>query len=98
MPLITYSSPQPSVHLLTLTSPPDNRLTPQFLFELRDHLDDIEAKWRKSGGGEMSKKKREKFDGKGAGCVIITSECKGFFSNGLDYENSLKDKRFFQGK
>lgn len=101
MPLITLTHPTPTTHLLTLSAPPDNRLTPAFLHELAAHLDDIEALWRRDGGGEMDPKKRKSEEAAphgGAGCVVITSACKGFFSNGLDYQSSLKDKRFFQGE
>ena len=98
MPLIKYSQASPTVHVLTLAAPPDNRLTPALLRELGSHLDDIEAKWRTAGGGEMDKGKREAHEHKGAGAVILTSECKGFFSNGLDYARSLKEPKFFQGE
>lgn len=98
MPLIEYTQPSPTIHLLTLNAPPDNRLTPPLLRELGAHLDTIEATWRKAGGGEMDKTKRDSFEHKGAGAVILTSACKGFFSNGLDYARSLKEPKFFQGE
>ncbi|GFZ43328.1 hypothetical protein JCM24511_01048 [Saitozyma sp. JCM 24511] len=96
MPLIKLTQPLPTVHLLTLCSPPDNRLTPALLSELSSHLDTIEAHWRSNGGGEMDPKKRDATDLKGAGAVVITSECKGFFSNGLDWEKSIKNPKFFE--
>jgi hypothetical protein len=94
--LTTLSELQPGVHLITLSSPPDNRLTPQFLKSLSDNLDDIESKWRAKGGGMSPpdpSKKNVKVEG---GAVIITGIGK-FFSNGLDYENANKNKRFFEG-
>jgi len=36
-------------------------------------------------------------EGKGAGAVVLTGEGK-FWSNGLDYENATKNKRFFEGE
>ena len=98
MPLIIRSQPHPTVHLLTLSAPPDNRLTPELLGELGAHLDDIEADWRKNGGGEMDPAKRKAFEHQGAGAVVLTSACKGFFSNGLDYQKSVKNPRFFPGE
>jgi enoyl-CoA hydratase/carnithine racemase len=97
MPLIIRTRPHPTVHLLTLSSPPDNRLTPELLHELATQLDDIEADWRRAGGGEMDPAKRNAHEHKGAGAVVLTSACKGFFSNGLDYKNSVKNPRFFPG-
>jgi enoyl-CoA hydratase/carnithine racemase len=98
MPLIKLTQPLPTVHLLTLSSPPDNRLTPTLLSELSSHLDTIEAHWRSNGGGEMDPKKRDATDLKGAGAVVITSECKGFFSTGLDWEKSIKNPKFFESE
>lgn len=97
MPLIEISQPAPTTWVLSLNSPPDNRLTPALLHELDDHLDTVEAAWRKTGTAEATPKDRQSMAGKGGGAVILTSSCKGFFSNGLDYENSVKDERFFPG-
>ncbi|KAK4688468.1 hypothetical protein P7C73_g1659, partial [Tremellales sp. Uapishka_1] len=82
--LITLSHPHPTIHLLTLSSAPDNRLTPAFLAELAAHLDTIEALWR---GGDQ----------KAGGAVVITSDQGKFFSNGLDYEKAMAVDRFFEG-
>jgi hypothetical protein len=79
-------------------SPPDNRLTPPLLAELAAHLDTIEGHWRSNGGGEMDASKREKTKLKGAGAVVLTSGCKGYFSNGLDWANAIKNPRFFEGE
>lgn len=94
--LTTLSEPQPNVHLITLTSPPDHRLTPALLKSLSDNLDIVERKWRKKGGG-ASLPDPEKKDVKVEGGAVIITGAGRFFSNGLDYENATKDKRFFEG-
>lgn len=98
MGLIELTRPTDTTYVLTLNSAPDNRLTPTLLNELGGHLDTIEASWRKTGTVEASPKQRQGMPAKGGGAVIVTSACKGFFSNGLDYEASLGDERFFPGK
>lgn len=92
----TLSELHPNVHVITLSSPPDNRLTPALLQSLSDNLDAVERKWREKGGGSSlpdPKKKDAKVPG---GAVIITGQGK-FFSNGLDYESAMKNRRFFEG-
>jgi enoyl-CoA hydratase/carnithine racemase len=95
--LTTLSEPRPNVHVITLSSPPDNRLTPAFLQSLSSNLDIIERKWREKGGGASLPDPRKKDTKVEGGAVIITGQGR-FFSNGLDYENATKDKRFFEGK
>ncbi|ORY24682.1 ClpP/crotonase-like domain-containing protein [Naematelia encephala] len=80
----TLSRPSPTTWQISLTSPPDNRLTPDLLPEWRSNVD---------GGG---KKKIKRGGEWGAGAVILTSDCPKFFSNGLDYEKSLGVERFFE--
>lgn len=46
----------------------------------------------------MDPKKRENYAGKGAGAVVFTSGLPKFFSNGLDFEGSLKINNFFEGE
>lgn len=95
--LTTLSELRPNVHLITLSSPPDNRLTPALLKSLSDNLDRIERSWREKGGGSLlpdPSKRDVKVEG---GAVIITGQGR-FFSNGLDYVDANKDKRFFEGE
>lgn len=99
-PPTTLSRPHPTIWQITLTSPPDNRLTPSFLHSLAQNLDTIESEWRLSSGtrdeqGPMSDPKTWG-EGKGAGAVVITGEGK-FWSNGLDYGSATLNKRFFEG-
>nr|XP_019011851.1 uncharacterized protein I206_02686 [Kwoniella pini CBS 10737]OCF50632.1 hypothetical protein I206_02686 [Kwoniella pini CBS 10737] len=93
---LKVSHPASNVWQITLTSPPDNRLTPELLSEFSQALDQVELEWRKVGGGKFNPKEREKYEGKGAGALIITSDNEKFFSNGLDWERSLKIKNFFE--
>lgn len=97
----TLSRPHPAVWQIALTSPPDNRLTPDLLASLSSHLDTVEAEWRRSSGtrdeqGPMSDPGTFG-EHKGAGAVIITGTDR-FFSNGLDYSKAMANKHFFEGK
>lgn len=93
----TLSRPHPTVWQISLSSPPDNRLTPTLLASLDANLDIVEAEWRRSGGGVSLEPKKRGEHG-GAGALIITSSIGKFFSNGLDYEKSSKDNNFFPGE
>lgn len=99
-PLTVLSRPHPTVWQITLSAPPDNRLTTKLLDSLTDNLDIIEAEWRRASGkrdqqGPMSDPKTFG-EHKGAGAVIITGQDR-FFSNGLDYSNAMANKYFFEG-
>ncbi|WVR05613.1 hypothetical protein IAU60_002635 [Kwoniella sp. DSM 27419] len=96
MPTIKLSRPQHNIWQITLASPPDNRLTPELLSEFAAALDQVEGEWRAVGGGKFSPKDREGHEGKGAGALIVASEVDRFFSNGLDWERSLKIDNFFE--
>lgn len=98
MPHVTLTRPRPTVWQIALTSPPDNRLVPALISELSDALDAVEMEWRQAGGGQVDPKKREDYAGKGAGAVVFTSGLPKFFSNGLDFEGSLKINNFFEGE
>lgn len=95
--LTTLSEPHPNVHVITLSSPPDHRLTPALLQSLSANLDIVERKWREKGGGASLPDPRKKDAKVEGGAVIITGQGR-FFSNGLDYESATKDKRFFEGE
>ena len=91
------SRPHPTVWQITLSSPPDNRLTPTLLRSLSSNLDTVEAEWRRSGGGVHPDPKNRGQHG-GAGALILTSDCGKFFSNGLDWEASLAVPNFFESE
>ncbi|KAL7417109.1 ClpP/crotonase-like domain-containing protein [Mrakia frigida] len=87
----------PPIYTLTLTSPPDHRLTPSLLASFLAHLDDIERDWlqRREQATKAAKEAggTKNYLGLG-GAVVIRGEGEKFFSNGLDYANSLKDPEF----
>ncbi|WWD05476.1 hypothetical protein V865_003553 [Kwoniella europaea PYCC6329] len=93
---IQLSRPSSNTWQISLSSPPDNRLTPELLSEFSSALDQVESQWREVGGGKPLPKQREGYEGKGAGALVVTSGNKKFFSNGLDWERSLKIKNFFE--
>ncbi len=94
MVVISVSKPHEVVWQITITSPPDNRITTALLAELGEALDRVEAEWRQSGGGHPQQSKRGKNNG--AGALILASGCPKFFSNGLDLEASMKVDKFFE--
>jgi enoyl-CoA hydratase/carnithine racemase len=94
--LIVLSRPKPFLWLLTLASPPDNRLTPELLATLAAHLDTIEAEWRGAGGGESDPVKGKQSSAPGA--VVLASGVARFFSNGLDLPRATRTYRFFEGQ
>ncbi|KAK4224936.1 ClpP/crotonase-like domain-containing protein [Podospora fimiseda] len=70
---ITATSPSPQIYLLSISSPPDNRLTTASCTALLDALDLIEFS-------------PDKFP---PGVLITTSAITKFYSNGLDLEHAL---------
>ncbi|RVX69788.1 hypothetical protein B0A52_06433 [Exophiala mesophila] len=70
------TEPSPRVYLLSFSSPPDNRLTPEFNQTFLLALDIIEHRLPK-------------------GVVVTTSSIAKFYSNGLDFENAIRDPTFF---
>jgi hypothetical protein len=93
----TLTQIHPQIHQITLSSPPDNRLTPEFLKSLSDNLDAVELEWRERGGG-MSPPDPSKKDMKVEGGAVIITGIDRFFSNGLDYVKANQNKRFFEGE
>ncbi|WVF70661.1 hypothetical protein IAT40_005454 [Kwoniella sp. CBS 6097] len=93
---ITLLRPSNNVWRINLSSPPDNRLTPELLSEFSNALDTVEGEWRSIGGGKFNPKEREGFEGKGAGALILGSGVDKFWSNGLDWARSLKIQNFFE--
>lgn len=96
----TLSRPKPNVWQITLSSPPDNRLTPDLLASFSNNLDEIEAEWRKASGSRDSipgSSKDQWGSHGGTGAVVITGSDR-FFSNGLDFARAMKIKDFFEGQ
>ncbi|KAK3314770.1 ClpP/crotonase-like domain-containing protein [Apodospora peruviana] len=76
---VVCTEPAPAVYLLTITSPPDNRLTVASCGAILDALDLIEFD-------------SSRFPQKGV--VVTTSGIPKFYSNGLDLELALSDPSF----
>lgn len=85
----TVTHPHPLVWQLTLSLPPDNRLTPDALQEMMCRLDQIEADWRRANAG----KPPAEWQG---GALVVTGGGPKFFSNGLDPETT-KNPDFTKG-
>ncbi|ORY66100.1 ClpP/crotonase-like domain-containing protein [Pseudomassariella vexata] len=77
---ITCTLPAPQTYLLTISSPPDNRLTPPCCAALLSALDQIEFVHATSTQG----------------VVITTSSIPKFYSNGLDLELALGTPGFVE--
>ncbi|BEJ13934.1 hypothetical protein CspHIS471_0311080 [Cutaneotrichosporon sp. HIS471] len=89
MGLTTATRPHPLVWQITLSQPPDNRLTADVLHEMMRRFDQIEADWRRTNAG----KPPVEWQG---GALIITGGGPKFFSNGLDPETT-KNPDFNKG-
>ncbi|KAL2020796.1 hypothetical protein VTK56DRAFT_7994 [Thermocarpiscus australiensis] len=82
---IVATEPAPAVYLLTITSPPDNRLTTASCGALLDALDMIE--FGVVGGHDRKNRKTP-------GVVVTTSGIPKFYSNGLDLDHALATPGF----
>ncbi|KAF8332626.1 ClpP/crotonase [Cantharellus anzutake] len=85
-PLATLTHPDSEIWELELHHGQDNRITPEFVDVLGKALDLVEKDWR-SGTTE---------DGAPGALVIVGKKSQNkFFSNGLDFVNTSKDRGFF---
>ncbi|KZO96647.1 ClpP/crotonase [Calocera viscosa TUFC12733] len=85
-PLLTVSKPNETIWQIELHNGDDSRLTRQLLEEaFLPALDVVEKDWRKALKS-----------GRGDAALVIVGNTKQdkFFSNGLDYENAIKDPTF----
>ncbi|KAF7795970.1 hypothetical protein EIP86_007139 [Pleurotus ostreatoroseus] len=83
-----------SVWVLELHNGPDSRLTSTFIkFGLLPALDAVERDWRQ--GWRTARETKDKNGGRGALIIVGNRGQHKFFSNGLDYENAIKDPFFF---
>ncbi|KAJ9096434.1 hypothetical protein QFC21_005256 [Naganishia friedmannii] len=86
---LTVTRPSDLCWRIAFSGPPDNRLTESMLKQLLEALDQVELEWRQQSDWS------QQFDAKRkGGALILTSEITKFFSNGLDYENSIKNPNF----
>jgi enoyl-CoA hydratase/carnithine racemase len=93
-PLLTLTNPKPSIWIIELHNGEDNRLTPTLVDQaFKPALDVVERHWR-----EQWRAAKEAKDNKaGGGSLIIVGKRSQdkFFSNGLDFQNVLKNPNFF---
>lgn len=75
---ITCTEPEPLVYLLTMDSPPDNRLTPAFCAAMLEALDRVEFALATAPRGVL----------------VTTSAQPKFYSNGLDLQLALGTPHF----
>ncbi|KAH9481638.1 Enoyl-CoA delta isomerase 3 [Psilocybe cubensis] len=94
-PLVTLTHPKPSLWILELHHGVDNRLTQTLINKaIMPALDAVEREWRVHQRASVANKKPE--EGKGALIIVGKKDQDKFFSNGLDFADSLKDPNFFQ--
>ncbi|KAH8089045.1 ClpP/crotonase-like domain-containing protein [Filobasidium floriforme] len=89
MPLLKVTRPSDLCWQISFDSAPDNRLTDDMFAQLAAAMDQVEYEWRSQNKWEGFFDKKRK-----GGALILTSEITKFFSNGLDFENSIKNPRF----
>jgi len=94
-PLLTVTHPKPSLWIIELHNGQDNRLTQEFVDKgLMPALDIVEREWRAQL--RTAQQNNDKEGGKGSLIIVGKRDQDKFFSNGLDYANSLKNPNFFQ--
>jgi hypothetical protein len=114
MPLLQVTRPSDLCWQISFDSAPDNRLTDDMFAQLAAAMDQVEYEWfhADSASGPLLKSDRDsrhtpsivdKWEGffdkkRKGGALILTSEITKFFSNGLDFENSIKNPRFHLGE
>ncbi|KAF8322108.1 ClpP/crotonase, partial [Clavulina sp. PMI_390] len=80
--LATLTHPTPAVWELELHNGVDNRFTRDMISSCLDALDQVEKDWRSTPNAP------------GALIIVGSKKQEKFFSNGLDYENAIKDATF----
>ncbi|KAF8150775.1 ClpP/crotonase-like domain-containing protein [Crassisporium funariophilum] len=94
-PLLTLTQPKASLWIIELQNGQDNRLTHDLINKaIMPALDMVERQWREQRRSAL--KSKDKDGGKGALIIVGRRDQDKFFSNGLDYENAIKDPNFFQ--
>ncbi|KAI0686433.1 ClpP/crotonase-like domain-containing protein [Cytidiella melzeri] len=92
--LVTVTHPSASIWLLELHNGADNRLTDHFINKaVLPALDAVERDWRQIWRAANAKGDKE--GAKGALIIVGNRNQHKFFSNGLDYDKSLKNPRFW---
>ncbi|KAJ3512883.1 hypothetical protein NLJ89_g3265 [Agrocybe chaxingu] len=94
-PLLTLTQPKLHLWIIELHHGQDNRLTQELINKaFMPALDAAERQWRIQV--RTAQKNGDKEGSKGALIIIGKRDQDKFFSNGLDFANSLKDPNFFQ--
>ncbi|KAL7279063.1 hypothetical protein ACG7TL_006899 [Trametes sanguinea] len=92
-PLVTVTHPTPSLWVLELHNGADSRLTDVLLLRgIIPALDTVEKHWRENW--RAGKAKKDENMCKGALIIVGNRKQDKFFSNGLDYDNAIKDPSF----
>lgn len=97
-PLVTVTHPSPSTWVLELHNGEDNRLTDIFIkHAIQPALDAVELDWRNGLRAAQQKDADDKAKEAAKGALIIVGNRRQhkFFSNGLDFERSLLNPRFW---
>ncbi|KAF5342146.1 hypothetical protein D9611_001606 [Ephemerocybe angulata] len=93
-PLLELTRPKPDLWVIELKNGQDNRLATDFVNKsIKPALDEVERQWRAQWGEAQKTKKKEL--GNGALIIVGRKDQDKFFSNGLDFENAIKDPNFF---
>ncbi|KAF6757208.1 ClpP/crotonase-like domain-containing protein [Ephemerocybe angulata] len=93
-PLLELTRPKPDLWIIELKNGKDNRLATDFVNKsIKPALDEVERQWRAQWGEAQKTKKKEL--GNGALIIVGRKDQDKFFSNGLDFENAIKDPNFF---
>ncbi|KAF9000603.1 ClpP/crotonase-like domain-containing protein [Cyathus striatus] len=93
-PLLTVIHPKPFLWIIELHNGQDNRLTSDLVDNgLKPALDAVEKDWREQWRATASTTDKE--GGKGALIIVGRMDQNKFFSNGLDFENVVKNPNFF---
>ncbi|KAH9945289.1 ClpP/crotonase [Epithele typhae] len=92
-PSITVTNPSPSTWVIEMHNGADNRMTEKFITHgLLPALDTVERHWRENWRAGVAKKQPEMCHG--ALMIVGNRKQDKFFSNGLDWDNLIKDPNF----
>lgn len=92
-PLATVTHPTPIIWVLEMHNGEDSRLDEHFVSKaLMPALDAIERHWRE--GWRTAQAQNDKEGGRGALILVGNRGQNKFFSNGLDYDNVIRDPNF----
>jgi len=95
-PLVTVTHPTQSIWVLELHNGDDSRLTDKLIKQaVMPALDAVERDWRQRWRATQESNDKNKDGAKGALIIVGNRKQHKFFSNGLDFEKSLHNPRFW---